>query len=332
MAEARDSGRLVFVEFAASWCPPCRKMAKDTLRNDEVVDELAELLCIALDVDEGEGRTLKERYNVVTLPTFLFLEPDGETRDRFDGYYAPPLFAKELRRVKRDEGTLSGLRRRIAEDGSDLDARLDLALKLRKLGDEAGYEEQVAAILDQDPDGTSEVMLRLRREQRLAELDTLVTAAKQDLRLETLYDFLAAERDPELLYYGWYHAWTIEGQLVQSAREDGARETHRRRWIEAARSLWKNIPEKYVAGVGNYVAWECWVNRASLGADDLAFALRVAERAAAAAPQEPAVIDTLACCQFAVGRVDEAIATIQRCIAMDPRNEQWRERLELFRR
>ena len=62
----------------------------------------------------------------------------------------------------------------------------------------------------------------------------------------------------------------------------------------------------------------------------VAAALDVAERCVNIQPKDPYVVDTLACCLYAVGRDGEAIQMIRRSIDLDPENPQWRKRLEEF--
>ena len=52
----------------------------------------------------------------------------------------------------------------------------------------------------------------------------------------------------------------------------------------------------------------------------------------AAAPDVPAVVDTLACCLFAVGKREESLVEVKRCIELDPHNPLWRERLAEFQK
>ena len=90
------------------------------------------------------------------------------------------------------------------------------------------------------------------------------------------------------------------------------------------------MPDEDRPKIGNNVAWWIYEHRNEVGDADLAFALDVAERSVALVPEDPLLVDTLACCLFAVGREQEAQETIRRCIQLDPDNPQWRRRLEEF--
>lgn len=315
--------RLVFVEFWTSWCNWCRKLEKTTLTDATVVAELGDVMCYSIDAESERGRPLAERFHVRNYPTLVFLDPDGETRDVIVDYHGPKDFVAELRRIKRNEGTIGRLRERIRADAGDLEARFRLALKLEKLGDDAGHAEQIDAILRADPEGKSPIVRKIR-------LSMVLKQVQQDLKLEPVYAFLADEQDPELLFPAWQAIWSYERYHFDRSSTPEEAEQHRLKWLSACRALWQYVPDELRARVGNNVAWYIFEYREHVDIEDLRFALSVAERAAALAPMDPPVIDTLACCQFAVGMRDQAVATIERCIELDPKNPQWRKRLEEF--
>ena len=122
----------------------------------------------------------------------------------------------------------------------------------------------------------------------------------------------------------------LEGQAARAAKDPEHSRKHLQRYFAAARSLWPLVPEEQHESLGNNIAWSFYENRAGATPADLEFALGVAQKAVAAAPETPYVVDTLACCLFAVGRHEEALAQVRRCIELDPQNLEWRERLALF--
>jgi thioredoxin 1 len=325
LAEAERSGKIVFLDFYSRTNAYSRKLEKSTYVDPRVLSGMADVLCFSIDTDTRESKALRKRFQVQTPPALVFLDPDGTLRDQISGYFTPEHFLMELERIKANKGTFSDLRKRIERDAGDLDSRWLLACKLRTIGDIVGFEEQIAEIKERDREGRAVASRRMQ-------LAGLYTAATAKLELQPLYDFVEREEDPALLYDGWWSIWTLEGQAARSARDPEKARVHELRYFAAARALWPLVPIEQHGRLGNNIAWSIYENRTSATRSDLEFALAVAEKAVEAAPQVPAVVDTLACCLHAVGRHDEAREQVKRCIQLDPQNPEWRERLAEFQR
>ncbi len=77
--EAKEQGKPIFIKFHAKWCAPCRMMTKNTLNNSEVADYMNEhFINYEVDIDQSNGSLLSLVYEVETLPTIVFVNPDGE--------------------------------------------------------------------------------------------------------------------------------------------------------------------------------------------------------------------------------------------------------------
>lgn len=322
---ANDSQQLIFIELWSKYCPYCKKLGETTLRDETVIAELQDLLCFGADMQARANLNLVRRFRPQP-PTLIFLEPDGELREMFRGkYLSPEEFVSEVRRIKRNEGTLTELRARIRKDPEDFQARYDLAFKLQGIGDLRGFQAQIDAIRELDPEARS-------RPARCLRFYELRKQAQSTLDLEGLYGFLATESDEQLLFLGWLTAWELEQYLAKVSDKEPDREGHRRRGFAAARSLWPHVPEDRWLSEGNNIAWFFYQNREHLTAADMEWALAVSRKVVGSAPRQAYVIDTLACCLFAVGRKEEAVDKVKRCIELDPFNPKWKERLVEFLR
>ena len=77
---AGAGAKLVVVDFTASWCGPCQRIAP---RYAELAEELADdALLVKVDVDENAE--LAARMGVQVLPTFIVLR-DGEEVAKMSG-------------------------------------------------------------------------------------------------------------------------------------------------------------------------------------------------------------------------------------------------------
>lgn len=79
-AEAIKSGKVVVIDFWATWCGPCIKLGPVV---EELADKYGDKAEIGkLNIDEDSEITME--YRVRNIPTVLFFK-DGELKDRSVG-------------------------------------------------------------------------------------------------------------------------------------------------------------------------------------------------------------------------------------------------------
>lgn len=68
--------KLIFADFYTEWCGPCLAMAEEVFPSMEVGNLYnAHFVNVKIDAEKGEGRELRDKYRVVSYPTFLFIDP-----------------------------------------------------------------------------------------------------------------------------------------------------------------------------------------------------------------------------------------------------------------
>ncbi|MEM6397094.1 MAG: thioredoxin family protein [Bacteroidota bacterium] len=79
LEQAKQEDKLIFVDAYATWCGPCKMMERRVF-NQEAVGEFynANFINLKLDVERGEGPGLARRYRVRAMPTYLFINSDGD--------------------------------------------------------------------------------------------------------------------------------------------------------------------------------------------------------------------------------------------------------------
>lgn len=111
LAMAKESGKLIIVNFYTDWCPNCRRMNEKTYRDEGVLKQLSKsFIPVKLNAESSqpliiEGQTLTEYqvalvFRVSSYPTTWFLTSDGRPLLPVKGYYGPDLFAPMLRFVE----------------------------------------------------------------------------------------------------------------------------------------------------------------------------------------------------------------------------------------
>lgn len=87
LTKAANEGKLVFVDFYATWCGPCKQMVEKVFPDEELGKYMNEkFVCLQIEVEkEGWQKEVAERYNVTVLPTLVFFKLDGTVVARLAG-------------------------------------------------------------------------------------------------------------------------------------------------------------------------------------------------------------------------------------------------------
>jgi thioredoxin-related protein len=86
LAEAKQTGKLIFMDAHTTWCGPCKWMSANVF-NTATAGNLynRNFINAYTDMEKGEGIELRKKYNVKAYPTYLFINGDGEVVHRVVG-------------------------------------------------------------------------------------------------------------------------------------------------------------------------------------------------------------------------------------------------------
>lgn len=100
LQQARASSKLVFIDFFTTWCPPCKKLDKETFPDPAVKAELSKMVALKIDAESPAGRAPAERYRVTGYPTMLVVDGDGREIGRIVGFKPPAELAQKLEEIR----------------------------------------------------------------------------------------------------------------------------------------------------------------------------------------------------------------------------------------
>ena len=98
LAQAKKEGKLIFIDAYASWCGPCKLMARTTFK-DAKVSEYFNKKFINLSVDmekDPDGAYLTKTFQVMAYPTLLFVDGNGKLVYQTLGFQNADAFMKNV--------------------------------------------------------------------------------------------------------------------------------------------------------------------------------------------------------------------------------------------
>lgn len=96
--ESKKSGKPIFADFYATWCPPCKMLEAQTYPDPAVVAESQGFVMLKIDTDKQTDLAMK--YGISSLPTPATLRASGEPIVATSGFLEAGEFVQFLREAK----------------------------------------------------------------------------------------------------------------------------------------------------------------------------------------------------------------------------------------
>ncbi len=94
--KAAKEKKPVFIDIYTVWCGPCKKMANTVFTQQKVAEHFnSKFINFKVDTEKGEGIKLAEKYQVMSYPTYLFIDANGKLLYRIEGSMDADTFVKE---------------------------------------------------------------------------------------------------------------------------------------------------------------------------------------------------------------------------------------------
>jgi thioredoxin-like negative regulator of GroEL len=181
LKKAKTAGKPVFVDFWADWCAWCRRLDRTTYADPLVVKIAQDFVAVKVNT-EGSRRELEVTriYEVTSLPTIIFLSPEGRQLLRLNGYLGPGQFPQTMDAALDTATRVMAWEAALARDPDDAHALSGLGTHLYQQQNFAEARELLEKAVTHDAD----LPLEERRHSRM------VLAILEHIRR----NFAAAER------------------------------------------------------------------------------------------------------------------------------------------
>lgn len=272
------------------------------------------LISYHLNSDSTEGRELRKKFNVRGIPSFVFVDDDGNEIDRIVGYMPPKEYLAEMTRIRNGINTIPDLVSQLKEDPDNADLLVNLAGKIEAssgLKAAMTYWEMVFALEGVEPELHSTAALKM----------ALFHANEND-DPETLVSFVNNETNTKVLP----KAYEALRRFHAGAKDTLAEADTYQRYVDFMSGI-----QKETSGLLNGYAWRMTqleqnldnaLERINQGIDMLTEEDDAKTRAQ--------IIDTKGEVLWKLGRIDEAVAVMDECIALQPEDEYYKEQKAKF--
>jgi thiol-disulfide isomerase/thioredoxin len=133
--KAQREGKPLVVDFWAEWCSWCERLDRTTYADPFVARKAQDFVAVKVDT-EGSRRDVEVavKYDVTSLPTILFLSPEGRQLLRVNGYQGPGQFPETLDSALAIARRVIPLEEALARNPDDARALAALGVHLYEVG------------------------------------------------------------------------------------------------------------------------------------------------------------------------------------------------------
>ncbi len=261
-----------------------------------------------MNANEKYARTLFDQYNCSGVPHLLFIDKNGEEVDRIIGYLPPSEYLLRIKDIKNDKYTLNDYLSKFDSGQSNSDLIAGIATKYEQRGDIENAKKFYSKIIKEYPDSQSD---NYKKATYFIASNAFKTGV--DMALQA---YILSFPDSPFIIDAYFTMINHYSEKNMQNRE-----------LEIYSKMIKQFPED--AKVLNSYSWR--MTELEVNLED---ALEKVRQAIFLTNKEPHIqaniLDTEAEVLWKLGRFNEAIKVIERAIAIDSKNQYFKDQKRKF--
>ena len=265
-------------------------------------------------MDSTQNKELTKQFNIRGIPSFVFVDEYGNEVDRIVGFKPPEEYLAEMKRIREGVNTIPDLMKQLDVHPDNTDVIKMLAEKVEAMGGLKAAISYWEMLFEMDGiDATT-------RSQANLKMALYLSQEKKDA--EMLHSFIASETNTKVLP----DAHRALKDFYRKQEDKEAEAEAYRRYVDFMSGQKKESP-----GFLNGYAWR--MTQLEMNLDNALGRINQAidmfdekhdER------ERAQIKDTRAEVLWKLGRIDDAVAEIDECIALQPEDNYYKEQKDKF--
>lgn len=177
---AWDKKQIMMIDFYTASCFPSKQLEQEVYRNSKFLPYTDSLVCVKVDGESPDGRSLVARFNITGYPTVLFVDPDGNELERLTAFVPLEPFLEEVRRILSGK-PVSVLERQFLYEKNYSDLYILTLYYVRNVFDKEKLDRYFRAFKKLDPSYTKDSTRVLTRYVLQKELRMGVSSVADDI-------------------------------------------------------------------------------------------------------------------------------------------------------
>jgi len=129
---ARETGKLIVIDFGANWCGPCKTMDRELWERSEIEEAAKNFIGLKVNVDFN--RALATAYHVTAIPKVVIVTVSGDIIWENIGFSGVEPYLSILMAIPRNAGHLNKCAIACEVNNKDPNANFELGLAYQALG------------------------------------------------------------------------------------------------------------------------------------------------------------------------------------------------------